>query len=293
VTRSHSAEWRSAWVALAPALVLGGFFIFLPLLASFYLGLWQWPLIGAGQRFLGLGNYVRLLGDRDFWRALGITALYVAASVPAGAAVSLALAVGLREDLAGRRWLRAVLYLPAVIPSIASALFWKAALQPQVGIVNVVLRALRLPAPPWLAHPGWALFALVLIAIWHNAGYHMVIFITGLGQIPNSLYEAARVDGAGAWVRFRHITWPLLRPTTALVLITGSIFALQVFGPVYVLTGGGPARGTVTLVYYLYERAFGFRELGYGSAIAWSLVLLTFPLAALSFWLQGRQEAGR
>lgn len=289
MSRFQSEEHRAVLLTLFPALLLGSLFIFLPMVFSLYLSTWDWPLIGSGRRFLGLRNWGRLMADRQFWHALGVTAFYAVGSVPTGAAISLLLALGLRHDLRARRWLRTAFYLPIVMPGVAAALFWKGAFQPQVGAINVGLRALGIPTPRWLAHPTWALVALMIVSVWRHAGYHMVIFLVGLGGIPRVFYDAAQVDGASAWTCFWRVTWPLLRPTTALVLITSGIFSFQVFGPVYVLTGGGPVRGTTTLVYYLYERAFGFHEMGYGATVGWALVLTVFPLAALGFWLRARR----
>ncbi len=289
MTRLQFEERRAALLTLSPALVVGGLFIFLPIAFSLYLSTWDWPLIGPGRRFVGVENWVRLVADREFWRALGVTTLYVVGSVPTGAALSLLLALGLQRDMRGGHWMRTAFYLPIVIPGVAAALFWKAAFQPQVGMINVGLRALGLPTPPWLAHPTWALVALMIVSVWRHAGYHMVIFLAGLGGIPQVLYDAARVDGANAWARFWRVTWPLLRPTTALVLITSGIFSFRVFGTVYVLTGGGPMRSTNTLVYYLYERAFGFHEMGYGATVGWALLVAVFPLAVLAFRLLERR----
>jgi multiple sugar transport system permease protein len=185
--------------------------------------------------------------------------------------------------------LRTAFYLPIVMPGVAAALFWKGMFQPQIGAINVGLRALGLPTPPWLAHPVWALVALMIVRVWRYAGYHMAIFLAGLSRVPQVLYDAARIDGASVWARFWHVTWPLLRPTTALVLTTSFIFSFQVFAPAYVLTGGGPMRGTTTLVYYLYDRAFGFHEMGYGATVGWALVLIVLPLITLGFWLRARR----
>jgi multiple sugar transport system permease protein len=284
-------ELRAAVLSLLPTIFVGAVFVFLPIAFSLYLTFWDWPLIGSGRHFLGLGNWIRLVHDRQFWHALGITVLYAGGSVPIGTAISLVLALGLQRAGRGRGGLRTAYFLPVVVPSAAAALFWKGAFQPSVGPINVGLRALGLPAPMWLAHPAWALVALVIVGIWQHAGYYMVILLVGLSGIPKVLYDAARLDGAGAWGSFRLVTWPLLRPSIALVLIVNGVFSLQVFGLVYVLTGGGPMQSTTTLAYYLYERAFGLNEMGYGATLGWALVLFAFPLTALSFWLRARRGA--
>lgn len=276
-------------VGLAPTTFVAIVFIIVPVGFSLYLSLWDWPLLGQQRLFVGLGNWMRLLGDREFWSALEVTVLYTLGSVPAGATVSLVLALALNRPLRAGSFYRLAFFLPVVLSTVVAALFWAWALQPQLGPVNQILRALGLPGPGWLTDPAWALPALILVHVWRFAGYHALIFLAGLQAIPRVYYEAATVDGAGRWARFRHVTWPLLRPTTALVLITGAIFACQVFGPVYVLTGGGPARSTTTLVFYLYDRAIGLRELGYGATVGWALFIVLFPLTYWQFrrWAQG------
>ena len=279
----HRDDWQAVVIGLAPAGLIGLTFIVLPVAFSLYLTLWDWPLIGPGRRFTGLANFVRLLRDPYFRQAFRVTVLYVLGSVPMETALALLLALLLRRPSPRRALYRMALFLPVVLSSVVVALFWKWAYQPQIGPINRLLRLLGLPGPGWLADPHWALPALVLIHLWRFAGYHAVLFIAGLRTIPSVYYEVALLDGAGRWACFRHVTWPLLWPTTALVLITGTIFAFQLFGPVYVLTGGGPVRSTTTLAFYLYERAFGFREMGYGAAIGWALFLVLFPLVALQF----------
>ena len=270
-------------VGLAPTVLVASVFIVIPVGFSLYLSLWEWPLLGDQRSFVGLGNWVRLVGDREFWAALKVTALYTLGSVPSGATVALLLALALGRPLRAGGFYRLAFFLPVVLSTVVAALFWEWALQPQLGPINRALRVLGLPGPGWLSDPAWALPALILVHVWRFAGYQALMFLAGLQSIPGVFYEAATMDGAGGWARFRHVTWPLLRPTTALVLITGAIYAGQVFGPVYVLTGGGPARSTTTLVFYLYDRAIGLRELGYGATIGWALFVVLFPLTWWQF----------
>lgn len=276
-------------VGLAPTVLVATLFIVFPVGFSLYMSLWDWPLLGDQRQFVGLGNWTRLLADREFWAALKVTVLYTLGSVSISAALALLLALALNRSPLGNALYRLAFFLPVVLSTVVAALFWEWALQPQLGTVNRVLRTLGLPGPGWLTDPAWALPALMLIHVWRFAGYHALIFLAGLQTIPVVYYEAATVDGAGGLARFRHVTWPLLRPATALVLITGAIFACQVFGPVYVLTGGGPARSTTTLVFYLYDRAIGLRESGYGATIGWALFVVLFPLT----WWQLQRWAKR
>jgi multiple sugar transport system permease protein len=279
----------AAFVGLAPTAIVAIVFIIIPVGFSLYLSLWDWPLLGTQRQFVGLDNWVRLVGDPEFWGALRVTAVYTVGSVCISAALALTLAVALNRRLRGNALYRVAFFLPVVLSTVVAALFWEWAFQPQVGPVNQILRRIGLVGPGWLTDPAWALPALTVVHVWRFVGYYALIFLAGLATIPRVYYEAATIDGAGGWARFRHITWPLLRPVTALVLITGAIFAFQVFGPVYVLTGGGPARSTTTLVFYLYERAIGLRELGYGATIGWALFLVLFPLT----WWQFRRWATR
>jgi ABC-type sugar transport system permease subunit len=258
-------------------------FIIIPIGFSLYLSLWDWPLLGGRRQFVGLGNWTRLVADPELWGALRVTTFYTVGSVCISAALSLALAVALNRQLWGSALYRVAFFLPVVLSTVVAALFWEWAFQPQVGPINQILRRIGLAGPGWLTDPAWALSALAVIHVWRFVGYYALIFLAGLAAIPRVYYEAATIDGAGGWARFRHITWPLLRPVTALVLITGAIFAFQVFGAVYVLTGGGPARSTTALVFYLYERAIGLRELGYGATIGWALFLVLFPLTWWQF----------
>jgi ABC-type sugar transport system permease subunit len=286
---SRRDDLYTVLIGLAPTVLVATLFILIPVGFSLYLSLWDWPLIGPGREFIGLDNWGRLWADREFWAALKVTALYALGGVSGGALLSLSLALALNRPMRGAIFYRLAFFMPVVLSTVVAALFWEWALQPQVGPVNRGLRALGLPAPGWLSDPTWALPALILIHLWRFTGYHALIFLAGLQAIPGVYYEAATIDGAGRWARFRHVTWPLLRPTTALVLITGALFGFQLFGPVYVLTGGGPARSTTTLVFYLYDRAIGLRELGYGATIGWASFVVLFPLTCWQFQRWARE----
>ncbi|MFQ5595338.1 MAG: carbohydrate ABC transporter permease [Anaerolineae bacterium] len=274
---------RTVVLYLTPTLVVATVFVLVPIGLSLYLSFWRWPLIGPGRAVVGLANYGRLLQSPEFWNALRVTSLYTLGVVPLSTAASLALALLVDRPLRGLSVYRTAFFMPVVTSTVAVAIVWKWIYNPQAGLLNGLLRAVHLPPPGWLTDPQWALPALIIMAVWKYAGYYMVMFLAGLQAIPREYAEAARIDGAGRLARFRHVTWPLLRPTTALVVITSTIFAFQVFGPVYVMTGGGPVRSTSVIVYHLYERAFGFQELGYASAMGWALFLIVFPLTVLQF----------
>jgi multiple sugar transport system permease protein len=276
-------------IGLAPTAAVAFVFIIIPVGLSLYLSLWDWPLLGDQRRFIGLGNWTRLLSDPELWSALRVTLLYTLGSVLVTAVLAFGLALMLNCPLRGSLLYRLAFFIPVALSTVVAALFWEWALQPQLGPVNQVLRRFGLGGPGWLTDPAWVLRALVLIHTWRFLGYFALIFLAGLRAIPRVYYEAATIDGAGTWARFWYITVPLLRPVTALVLISGLIFAAQTFGPVYVLTGGGPARSTTTLVFYLYDRAIGLREVGYGATIGWTVFLILFPLT----WWQFRRWANK
>jgi multiple sugar transport system permease protein len=273
----------SALLYLSPTIVVTTVFILIPIGLSLYVSFWHWPLIGPGRAFAGSANFSRLVLSTEFWNAIRVTVLYTLGVVPLSTLTALALALLVNQPLKGQSIFRTAFFMPVVSSTVAVAIVWKWVYNPHAGPLNGILHALSLPTPGWLADPRWALPALVIMAVWKYAGYYMVMYLAGLQAIPREYGEAAEIDGAGRLARFRHVTWPLLRPTTALVVITSTIFAFQVFGPIYVMTGGGPARSTHVVVFHLYEHAFGFRELGYASAMGWALFLLVFPLTVLQF----------
>ena len=283
-------KYLAVFVGLAPAGLVGLIFVIIPLAISLYVSLWEWPLLRPGREFLGLGNYARLLQTPDFWRALRVTLLYAAGVVGLGTPLALLLALALHQVRRGQALFRAAFYLPVAITTVVAAIFWRWLYQLDAGPLALLWQTLGLRPIAWLSDPAWALPGLILMALWKQTGYYVLVYLAGLTTLPAEVREAARLDGAGWLGETWYVTLPLLRPITAFVLITGSIFALESFGPVYVLTGGGPAGATTTLVLYLYERAFAFSELGYAAALGWALFVLLIPLIWLQFRLWGRAE---
>lgn len=282
----RSSSWEDLWtgfVCLAPAFVVTTIFVVFPIGFTFYLSFHQWSILEPAKQFVGLANFRRMINSPEFGRALVVTLSYSLGTVPIGAAISLGLALLLNCKLRGLAFFRTAYFMPVVTSSVAVAIIWKWFYDPRYGLVNYLLRLMRLPTPGWLADPNWALLAIVIMSVWKNVGYYVVIFLAGLQAIPEPYYEAASLDSAGRLDKFRYITWPLLRPITGFVLITSTIFSFQAFASIYVMTGGGPMRSTTVLVYYLYERAFEFREMGYASAVAWLLFIIVFPLAVWQF----------
>lgn len=265
---------------LAPSLTLFSVFVYYPLLATAYNSLTKWNIVSPVQPFVGLANYVRLTEDQRFIAALTNTAVYSIGVVGSGMVLGLALGLLLNRRMVARGLYRTVLFAPFVTSLSAMALLWTWIFDRQFGLVNSFLRALSLPAPGWLSSTDWALPAIMIMALWHSLGYSTVIFLVGLQNVPAELVEAAKLDGATGVRLFWRITLPLLSPTTFFLLVTGLIASFQVFDAVAVMTQGGPLDATTVLVFYIYQSAFRFFEMGYASAIAMVLFLIVVTLTA-------------
>jgi multiple sugar transport system permease protein len=256
-----------------------------PILASFYLSFTQYSIIRA-PRFIGLENYVRAFGGSDqlFVSSLSRTALFTLYYVPGGVIISLALAVMLNQNLRGTTIYRTLFFLPTLTPAAASALLWSWLLNPEVGPINYGLFRLGIEAPRWLASPKWALQTIVLIAIWGTVGgSRMIIFLAGLQGVPEELYDAANIDGANGWQRFRHVTLPMISPVAFFNIILSTIAAFQVFTFAFMTTGGGPAFSTWFYMLHLYKTAFQSLHMGYASALAWVLFTIILGFTIVQF----------
>lgn len=268
-----------------------GFLIFtvLAVIASAVISLTDWDLLSP-PKFVGLANYQKLLtNDPLFHKVLLNTFVFTIASVPLAVVISLLLALALNQGIRGIALFRTAYFLPVITAMVVVALIWRWLYNPDFGVLNYVLYNLGVRNPPnWLASQQWAMPAVIIMAVWKQVGYNMVIFLAGLQAIPSSLYEAASIDGAGRLARFRHITLPLLTPTTFFIVVISLIGSLQVFDAVLVLTEGGPANATRTLVFHIWEQAFRFLHMGYAAAVAWVLFFLIFLITLLQWKLQGR-----
>lgn len=272
----------AAWGLLAPAAALILAFTLGPLLFSLWISLHEWRLIDPAPLFLGLDNYARLLGDGEWWSAIGNTALFTL-HVPVAMAIALALALLTRGSRRAMRWARLALFLPGITSVAAIAVVWKWLLSDRYGLLNRALERAGLASVPWLTSPDTALVSLMMIGIWMVVGYQMVVFHAGLAAIPRDWYDAARVDGAGPWQRFRHVTLPGLRHTLFFVLVTSVIGSFQVFGLVYVMTEGGPLGATDVAVYHIYREAWEFLQFGNAAAMSWMLFAVVFAATWLHF----------
>lgn len=282
--------WRRAGVAslfLLPSLAPLFLFTLLPMLTSLVLTVFEWNLLQPA-RFVGLDNFARLIGDPDFHAALIHTAQFVAGYLPLVMVGGLAIALGLHRSTRGIAILRTAYFLPVVTSWVVVALMWKWLLNPSSGLVNWALSLAGVSGPGWWTDPGWAMPSIVLASAWKDLGFVMVIFLAGLQAIPTDYYEAAAIDGAGRWARFRNVTLPLLTPATFFVVIISLINSFQVFDQVWVMTEGGPAGASSVVVTEVVLNAFSYGRLGYASAMSWVLFVAILIVTLLQFRLQRR-----
>lgn len=283
-------DFFTGLICLAPSLVIVLIFILFPIFFSLIISLFDWKILSPDRPFIGFGNYLRMLTNPDFWIALKNTALYTVGVVPVGALVSLGLALLLNRRVRFSGFFKTAFYLPVITSSIAVAIVWLWVYNDHHGLLNIILRGLGLKPVMWLTNTKTALISVIIMSIWKNAGYHMIIFLAGLKAIPESYYESAVIAGANGWQKFWYISWPLLLPTTLFVLVTNTIFTFQVFGPIYTMTGGGPVKATTVIVYHLYVRAFEFQEMGYASAVAWVMFFILIFLTVFQFRLMRERK---
>jgi multiple sugar transport system permease protein len=284
------AEARAAWLLLAPALGAIAAFFAVPLAAALVLSLTDFDIYAladaANARFVGLGNYLELLRDPLFWKVLRNTAVFVALGVPLtlGAALGGALLVHSRRAVLPGLF-RTVYFAPVVSTLVAVAVVWRYLYHPRYGLINQALGAVGLPPVDWLGDPVWAMVAISVLAAWRSFGYGLVIFVAGLEAIPEPLYEAAQLDGAGAWRRFVDITLPQLRPTAVFVAVIVTVGMFQIFAEPYVMTRGGPLHATTSITLLMYEQGFRWWNMGNAAAIAFvlfAMILATTGLQVLA-----------
>jgi multiple sugar transport system permease protein len=297
---SQRREERAAYLFLAPGLALFILFVLIPVIAAFYLSFCRYDIIHSPS-WIGVRNYARIGQDLSnhgvFYLSLRNTAQYAVGTIPVGMALALALALLVNAGLRGVTPYRTTYYLPVVTSLVAVSLVWMWIYDPSYGLLNYGLellsrgasflarREITVAPQTWLANPGQAMPAIIAMSIWRGLGYNMVIYLAGLQGIPDHLYEAAVLDGASPWQRFRAITWPLLKPTTAFILVVSVIGASQVFAQVYVMTNGGPNNATTTIVHQIFQNAFSFMKMGYASAMAFVLFGLIFVLSLINLRL--------
>lgn len=312
VSRRRAQEYLLALLYLLPAALVLFVFHLLPIFFAFVISLHKWSIIPEG--YVGLENYSKLLSDERFWKSLGVTVWYAVLTVPTSLALGLAVAWLLFQKLAARGLYRTLYFLPYVTSVVAAAFVWSWIFNANYGVANLILTRLGfgplqwlqeptgifqlvlgsygVSVPDWAAGPSLALIAVVVLSVWSSLGFNMVLFLAGLGGIPREMQEAARIDGATEWGVFRHITLPLLSPTTFFLLIVSTIRTFQAFSQIYAMTGGsdGPPLGTTqTVTLYLFWNFNVRSQLGYGSAVAFALFAIILALTALQFRI-GRER---
>lgn len=288
LTRVALAEERAAWLFLAPSLLLFAIFTAIPVISAFFISFTQWNLFSE-VTWVGIGNYLELARDEIFAKVLGNTAYFVLVSVPVQIVLALLCALVLNRGIKGQTFFRVVYFLPVVTSTVAAALVWAWLFNSNFGLINAALSLVGVTdLPKWMGSTRWAMPAIIIVSIWQNLGYAMVLFLAGLQNIGKDVHDAAALDGATGWDRFWHITLPLLSPTTFFVLVISIIGSFQVFELVLVMTKAGPANATNTLVYYIYQNGFQFYQMGYASAAAMVLFLIVLIFTLVQYKLQRR-----
>lgn len=275
------------YLFIAPAVL--GFLVWVagPMLFSAWLSLTEWDLLSPPE-FVGLSNYQAMLKDPLFWQSLKVTAYFTLISVPLFQGLAFAVALLMNVKVRGITIFRTIYYLPSIVPVVANALLWAWVFNSDFGLLNAALRAIGLPKVLWLQDPSWAMPALIVMSLW-SLGGAMLIYLAGLQGVPQQLYEAAEIDGANHWHRFRHVTIPMMSPVIFFNLVLGLIGALQTFTQGYIITNGGPQNSTLFYALYLYRRAFTDFKMGYAAALAWVLFAIVLVLSLLVFRYLGRQ----
>jgi len=266
-----------------------GFLLFtaFPFLSSVYLSFTRYNIITPAVWVGGANYHTLLTGDPLFWKSLGVTFRFAAIAVPLGIVAGVALALLLNLNLRGMGIYRTIFFLPSIVPTVATSVVFLWLFNPEIGLVNRLLKLVGVTGPPWLGSASWALPTLVLMSLW-GVGGSMVIYLAGLKDIPSYLYEAAIIDGATPWQRLRHVTLPMLSPVIFFNLVMGLIGIFQYFTEAYIMTQGGPEDSTHFYALYLFERAWRYLDMGYASAMAWVLFLVIMAITGVMFWTQRR-----
>lgn len=280
-------EGRWALLFLAPTLIGLAFLSAGPILATLAVSLTEWDLLRA-PKLVGLDNFVELASDDRFLKALRNTTFFTVTSVPLGMLISLFLALALNQTFRGIAWIRTAYFLPVVTSTIAIALVWQWIYSPDAGLLNQFLGIFGIPSQKWLSNPTLAMPSIVALSVWHGLGTNIIIFLAGLQAIPTELLDAASVDGAGRWARFRNVVLPLLTPSIFFTGILSLIASFQVFDEIFVLQRPRPTDATITVVYFIYENGFKFFKMGYATAASWILFLIVAVFTAIYFRSQNR-----
>jgi multiple sugar transport system permease protein len=281
-------EW-SAYAFLSPMFILMGIFTLFAVGFSLYLSFHQWDILNPAKPYVGLQNYRELKNDAYFRQAVKNTAYFTLGTVPLSVVLGLLIALLLNRQIRGRALFRTLFYLPVVTPLIVSGLIWKWVLDGDFGLLNYYLGKIGISPQLWLSNPSLAMPSVIMVSVWATVGFTMLVYLAGLQAIPQEYYEAAAVDGAGGWKQFRHITLPLLAPSTFFVTVYLIISSFQVFDQIFVMTNGGPLRATTTVVYYIWQAGFQQFTMGYASAMAYGLFAIIFVFTIIQVVIYNRR----
>ncbi len=279
--QSKKGDFLAALLFLSPTLIIFSAFILFPVIFSFYLSFHEWNMFSGETTFIGIDNYIMMFQSEEFWSVFKNTAIYTFGTIPLNMGFSLLVAYILYKKIVGKKLLRTAFFAPVVISPVAAAVIWRWLYDPNFGLINYFIGIFGIDPINWLNSPSAAMFALIIMGVWKTFGINMILFSAGLQAIPDHYYEAAEIDGANQWTKFWNITVPLLAPTTFFIMVMSIISSFQVFDIVYVLTSGGPLGATKVMVFYIYEHAFKFFNMGYASASAYVLFAILFALTLL------------
>ncbi|MFH0735598.1 MAG: sugar ABC transporter permease [bacterium] len=284
-------SFNAAYIFLGPALAAILIFFFVPVLAAFVISFTDFDIYALGDisnaRFIGFENYSKIFLDPLFWKALGNTFYFVIFAGPLSIAVSLLAAIVLNTKMVKFKGLfRLTYFIPVVTTLIAVAIVWRFIYHPRFGILNYLLSFFGIDSIDWLGNPTFAMPAIVIMAVWKNFGYNMIIFIAGLQNIPEHLYEAAYLEGANTWQQFKYITLPMLAPTTIFISVITMIGFFQLFAEPYIMTQGGPLNSTLSIVQYMYQEGFRWWNMGYSAALAFVLFIIILIGTLIQFKIQ-------
>ena len=281
-------EW-SAYAMLLPMLILLGIFTLFAVGFSVYISFHQWDVLNSQKPYVGLDNYRALRHDAYFRQALRNTAYFTLGTVPLSMLLGLGIALLLNQQIRGRAVFRTLFYLPVVTPLVVSGLIWKWVLDGDFGVLNYYIEKLGISPQLWLSNPSLAMPSVIAMSVWATVGFTMLVYLAGLQAIPQEYYEASAVDGASSWQQFRHVTVPLLAPSSFFVAVYLIISSFQVFDQIFVMTNGGPLRATTTVVYYIWQAGFQDFTMGYASAMAYALFAVIFVFTIVQVVMYNRR----
>lgn len=279
-SRGRLEQQNSAYLLILPSYLIYALFTLIPIVWTVVMSFTDYDLKKAN--FVGLKNYQNMFQDSLFLRSIWHTVQYTIMTIPVAMVLGLLLAILLNRAIPGRAFFRTVFYMPNVLSMVALSMAWLYLYDTNSGILNRLLRDMGLSPVPWLSDQGYAMISIAITSIWSSMGYNMVVFLSGLQSIPAHLYEAASIDGANAWQKFRKITLPMLAPTTFFIFVMACIRSFQVFGQVLILTNGGPLNSTTTIAHQIYRNGFEFYEMGYASAQAVVLLLIILVITVVN-----------